>query len=195
MPLRSEPLSFHRDENRKRAGRRKEFLLWLLYTFIAVFIAVIFVRTFGLKVRTAGASMEPLIMSGDSVFVNRLSYIISSVGKNDVIAFYPGGNTDVHPYIKRVAGMPGDTLQIENGILLINGFPDAGQSSDEPLINEGILSQPLTLGDHEYFVLSENKKSIEDSRSAAIGVVRTEYIIGKVWFVIGSDSGRTGFIR
>ena len=128
-------LVYGNEKRRLRARKRRELLLWLLYTVIAVFFAFYAVNVFGERIRAIGSSMEPQIGGGDSVFVNKLSYRVFSVGKNDVIAFYPGGNTSIHPYIKRVAGMPGYTLQIENGILLINGFPDAGQTTDfAPLI-------------------------------------------------------------
>ena len=124
-----------------------------------------------------------------------LSYRVFSVGTNDVIAFYPGGNESVHPYIKRVAGMPGDTLQIENGILLINGFPAAGQANDDLFEDAGVLESPLSLGEHEYFVLGDNHNNSEDSRNAGIGVVKSEYIIGKVWLVLDADSGHIGIVK
>ena len=188
-------LVYGQEKRRQQARKKRELLLWLLYTVAAVFFAFYAVNVFGERIRAIGSSMEPQISGGDSVFVNRLSYRVFSVGSNDVIAFYPGGNESVHPYIKRVAGMPGDTLQIENGILLINGFPAAGQINDDLFEDAGVLETPLMLGEHEYFVLGDNHNNSEDSRNAGIGVVRSEYIIGKVWLVLDADSGRIGIVK
>ncbi|MFS6554576.1 signal peptidase I, partial [Parabacteroides distasonis] len=89
-----------------------------------------------------------------------------------------------HTHIKRVIGLPGETIQIKDGIIYINGTVYL-ENADYPLMNNsGLASEPITLGVKEYFVLGDNRNDSEDSRYADIGLVNSDYVEGKVWFRI-----------
>ena len=91
--------------------------------------------------------------------------------------------------------MPGDTLQIVDGALMVNGIivEDDGQDFDK-MEDAGIAANPIKLQSGEYFVLGDNRNSSEDSRSANIGIVKTNMIIGKVWFKLAGNDNSGGFI-
>ena len=188
-------LHFYEKKKRFRFHIIKEAGIWLLYGGVAAFLAAVLVFAFGKKITTAGASMEPQLVSGQICLINNISYRIHSVEQYDVIAFYPGGNTDTYPYIKRVVAVPGDSVLIENGMLLINGIPDISSDSYTNIKNAGIANTEILLGEDEYFVLGDNTDSSEDSRSASIGVVREEAIIGKVWYRLPADGSSMGFVH
>lgn len=128
--------------------------------------------------------MELTLADGDRVLLNTLSYRIGSPERNDIIAFKPNGSSTSHTHIKRVIGLPGETIQIKDGMIYINGTVYL-EKTDYPLMNNsGLADEPITLGVKEYFVLGDNRNDSEDSRYADIGLVNFDYIEGKVWFRI-----------
>lgn len=111
-----------------------------------------------------------------------------------MIAFLPNGNTNTHYYIKRVIGVPGDTVQIIDGAVYVNEEEYAEKTEVSRMEDAGIAAEPVMLGEDEYFVLGDNRNNSEDSRFANIGSVKEEYMIGKAWFVI-SPRDKFGFIK
>ena len=149
----------------------REVVYYIISTFIAVLAAVVVVRCFGLRIRMTGASIEP----------------------GDVIVFYPGGNEDAHPFVKRVAAGPGQTVQITDGTLLIDGVPAPGAENYDKIEDPGLAKNPVTLGEDEYFVLGDNRNNSEDSRSAGIGNVSGGDVIGRAWLSL--PAGQAGVSR
>ncbi|MBO5503222.1 MAG: signal peptidase I [Lachnospiraceae bacterium] len=171
----------------------REVVYYIISTFIAVLVAVVVVRCFGLRIRMTGASMEPLLIDGQSVLVDRMHYRIASIEPGDVIVFYPGGNEDAHPFVKRVAAGPGQTVQITDGTLLIDGVPAPGAENYDKIEDPGLAKNPVTLGEDEYFVLGDNRNNSEDSRSAGIGNVSGGDVIGRAWLSL--PAGQAGVSR
>ncbi len=188
-------LSFYEKKRKIRLDLIQEAFLWLFYTVIAVALAVILSFSFGKRITVLGESMEPSIHSGQQVLVDRIGYWITHVNRYDVIAFYPGGNEDASPYIKRVIGMPGDTIRIENGQILINGIPDPQSAGYSYIEDSGVAGVDVPVADDEYFVIGDNRNSSEDSRSASIGNVRKNAVIGKVWFSLPGRGMSFGRVR
>ena len=100
----------------------------------------------------------------------------------DVVVFLPNGNEKSHYYVRRVIACPGDTVQIKNGKVYINGELYKEDIVSASIEDPGVAADEVKLGDDEYFVLGDNRNSSEDSRMANIGNVKKDYIIGKAWF-------------
>lgn len=184
------------DPNQSSKARTlRTILSYFVLTIIAVALAWLWVGGFGMRVGIIGSSMKPSLVSGQQVLVDRVSSFLGSVRRGEVVAFYPGGNEQAHPYVKRVVALPGETVQISDGQLLINGKPAEEEGEYDKIEDPGIAAAGLTLGDDEYFVLGDNRNSSEDSRSASIGAVRKSEIIGRVWLALPADGSGLHFVR
>ena len=175
-------LSFRRQKRKKNLKIAQEVLIWVSEIALTIFLAFMLVYFIGLRTSAVGQSMAETIYNGDSIFVNRLVYAVSDPKPNDIIVFRPNGNEKSHLYVKRVIGVPGDTVQIVQGIVYVNGEVFDEEVSVPSIEEPGIAMDPIVLEEDEYFVLGDNRNNSEDSRFANIGNVRKEYIIGKVWF-------------
>lgn len=178
----------------KKKSIPKAVLSWTFQIVVVIMFAYVLVYFFGQTRTNVGQSMEPTLSGGDTVLLNDLSYRLRGPSRGDVIAFRPGGTSSSHTYIKRVVGLPGETIQIKEGMIYINDQVYLEQK-DFPAIEEaGLAEEPITLGTSEYFVLGDNRNNSEDSRYADIGCVEEKDIEGKVWFVI-SPKEHFGFVR
>jgi len=171
----------------------RELFSWIIGIIISAFLAYTAVYAIGMRVSTIGTSMVPTIMNTEEVLVNRLIYLVTKPKKGDVIVFLPNGNVNAHYYVKRIAAVPGERVQIIDGYLYINGsFVDGPYDKME---EAGIAENEIKLNEGEYFVLGDARNSGEDSRSGNIGLVKIETIGGKVWFHLGTPENRLGFIK
>ena len=128
------------------------------------------------------SSMEPTLGVGEHFFVNRLIYRISEPKRGDIIVYKTNGSDDAALHIHRIIGLPGETVQIVGGRVLINGG-NLKETGDYPSIsNAGLASQPVELESGKYFVLGDNRNNSEDSRYGDIGIIDGKYIVGKLWF-------------
>ena len=189
-------LSFYDDDERKKNKEKiKSVAETAFMTIIVIFIAFVSIYAFGMKTTMIGDSMEPMLYNGQSVLIDRLAYMITSPKRNDVITFRPNGNKNSHYYIKRVIGLPGESVQIKNGKIYINGSElDEGDAYDT-IIDPGIASEPLKLGSNEYFVIGDKRNSSEDSRSGNIGAVQKSAISGKAWLHMASGDNGMGLVK
>ena len=128
------------------------------------------------------SSMEPTLSVGDRFFMNRVVYKLSSPKRGDIIVFRTNASDDAALHIRRVIGLPGETVQIRDGQIYIDGEL-YDESRDFPEItNPGLAENGVSLKSGEYFVLGDNRNNSEDSRYANIGMVKKRYIVGKIWF-------------
>ena len=190
---RKDSLNFNR--KRKKFDFRKSERIALLIMEIAavLFLSFMTVEAFGMRLRVLGNSMEPTLYEGDTLLMNRIAYKLGSPHHNDVIVFRPSGNLNAQYSIKRVVGVPGDTVLIYNGVLYVNGERYRDFADTDAIIEPGRAGTEIRLSDDEYFVLGDNRNSSEDSRYETIGNVSAKEIYGQLYFNVTGE--RFGFIE
>ena len=186
-------LSFYRRKKKISSAHVREAFSWLFGIFTAIFIAVVLNVFLGVTTNVVGVSMEPALYNGQRTFINSFVYLISSPKAGDVVVFLPNGNENTHYYVKRVVAGPGDSVAIRDGILYVNG--EESPWVEEKLAEAGIAAEEFTVENGEYFCIGDNPGNSEDSRSANIGPVREEDIIGKVWFRAAYGDTGMGFVK
>ena len=95
--------------------------IWAFKIILVCLLALVIVFYFGRQVKNSGDSMRPAVLDGDIVLVNRMIYDASKPKRGDIIVFKPNGNENARSYIKRIIGLPGETVQIKDGEIYIDG--------------------------------------------------------------------------
>lgn len=167
---------------------------WIFQIAVVCLLAYVAVWYFGQRVSTVGDSMSPVLRNGDIVFVNRIVYNARAPKRGDVIVFKPKGNENAHYYIKRIIGLPGETVEIVENKIYIDGERLDEEYETTNIDNVGVADGELKLDNDEYFVLGDNRENSEDSRNADVGNVKREYIYGKAWLIV-SPKSHFGFIK
>ena len=135
------------------------------------------------RVIVDGPSMEHTLQDGDNILVEKVSRYFGALDRFDIVVFYPdeaakemGGRY----YIKRIIGLPGETVRIEGNDIFINGERLSESFGATDMGHAGIAENPVELGDGEYFVLGDNRDISKDSRSESVGVVPLSRMEGKL---------------
>jgi len=146
---------------------------------LTIILGIIAVQVFGRKIVVESNAMEPTLAENQIVNINKLAYAISSPKRQDVIVFEVG-KSGGRRYIRRVIGLPNETVRIKDGVIYINDEPLEIDFNDDYLINGGLAEEGVTLEIDEYFVIADNYNEAEDSRLSSIGNIQKEQIIGKI---------------
>lgn len=174
--------------------RVRNILTWTFQIIVTLAFAALVAIMMFQSVTMQESSMEPTLSVGERFFVNRLSYRMSDPERGDLIVFRTNASDEAALHIRRVIGLPGETVQIKDGQIFINGdLYEEGKSFPE-MNSGGIAEKPVTLKSGEYFVLGDNRNNSEDSRHGDIGLVNKKYIEGKLWFTI-SPLREIGFLK
>ena len=192
MARRRKGLQFYQKEKKINSELLKDIFELMIGTLVAIFLAFAITYFVGMRTSVIGDSMEPALYNGQEILINRFIYKISSPKRGDVIVFLPNGNQKTHYYVKRVMALPGETVQIKNGKVYIDGELLEEDESYDKIADAGIAENEIALSDNEYFVLGDNRNSSEDSRSGNIGAVDGSNIIGKAWFRLKKDESEMG---
>ncbi len=181
-------------EKEKKKINLKETVSFILYI-VAVFVITYLVITYvGQRTEVIGTSMEYTLSDGDNLIVDKISYRFRDPERFDIIVFPYQYKEDTY-YIKRIIGLPGETVQIDaNGTIYINGEELEESYGREVIKEPGIAAEPITLGEGEYFVLGDNRNASSDSRDPSVGNIKREDIVGRAWLRIYPFS-RFGFIK
>ena len=103
--------------------------------------------------------MKPVLENGDVVLVNRIVYNATTPKRGDIIVFRPRGNENSHYYIKRIVGLPGETVEILENRVYINGEKLEEDYDTTDIDDVGLLSEPMELASDEYFVLGDDREN------------------------------------
>ena len=172
------------DDLEKGAGQKvdmkKEILSWVFYIAFVLVLTWVIITFVGQRTRVDGRSMMNTLHDGDNLIVEKLSYRFSDPKRFDIIVFPPTGKKEY--YIKRIIGLPGETVQVVDGYVYINGSRLESDIYGNELMDDPMAaSQPITLGEDEYFVLGDNRNHSQDSRDPSVGEVKKDTIMGKAW--------------
>ena len=140
MRRRKSGLNFNRSHEKKKInfGIVREVLTWAIEIAIVLVLAFVLVYFVGLRTSVIGRSMEPTLRGTDEILVDRFVYKLTDPRKDDIIVFLPNGNEKSHYYVKRVIGVPGDTVKIVDGRILVNGEEYKGDLEYEAVTDPGI---------------------------------------------------------
>lgn len=182
------------EERGKRGKAVRECVSFMLYLIVIVVLTFLMIRYVGQRTRVDGSSMENTLTNGDNLIVDKISYRFHEPERFDIIVFPYQYKEDTY-FIKRIIGMPGETVQItDKGEILINGEELVESYGREVIKDPGLASDPITLGEDEYFVMGDNRNYSKDSRFPDVGNIRRADIIGKAWLRI-YPFDKIGFIR
>ena len=190
-------------EESKEKSILRELGSWLLYLLFALMFSYLIITYVGQRTRVDGQSMETTLYNNDNLLVDKLSYRFRDPKRFEIVVF-PYQYRENTYYIKRIIGLPGETVQVIDGYVYIDGEQLDEHYGNELMENPGIAAEPLMLGEDQYFVLGDNRNHSSDSRDARLGPVKRGYLQGKALLLLTPgatpgtekrDWGRIGPLR
>lgn len=157
----------------------KEIIIWMLLITITIAASYFITTNVFVKTSVSGVSMEPTLREGQVVIVNKFEYHFKMPKRNDVIVYKQSNKEHSYFELKRVIGLPGETVKIKNGVVYINDEVIKEKVKTDIIQNGGLAEEGVKLDDNEYFVLGDNRNDSEDSRFASVGNVLKNEILGK----------------
>lgn len=170
------------DESQKSRGDKIKSAIGEIFIYAGIFILCLFLvpEFICCKYTVEGKSMESTLKNGQQLIGEKVSYVFTDPKRFDVVVVQPYEGQKDNYYVKRVIGLPGETVEIKGSVLLING-----KVMSDPYINEPMWDTtkygPLTLGKDEYLVMGDNRNYSIDSRDDSIGPIPKDRFIAKVF--------------
>lgn len=171
------------EDKEKSKGIFREILDWVIYIGIILLFTYLIITYVGVRTRVSGQSMQPTLHDGDNLLVDKLTYRFRDPKRYEIVVFPYKYEEDTY-YIKRIIGLPGETVQIIDGYVYINGKKMEKDYGVEVMQDAGIAEEPITLGKDEYFVLGDNRNHSSDSRVPNVGVLKRKDLMGRAWIRI-----------
>ncbi len=156
----------------KRGGFRR-FVLDLTETILLSLVLFLGINAISARIRIESISMQPTLYAGNFVIVNKIAYFLNQPQRGDIIVFKYPPDPGREPYIKRVIGLPGDQVRVNDGTVYVNNKPLSEPYISAPPRYEGVWEVPAGM----LFVLGDNRNSSSDSHTW--GMVPLENVIGK----------------
>ena len=164
----------------RAGGLLREIMSFAGYVIFVIVFTYLVVHYVGQRTEVVGYSMYPTLNNGDNLLVDKISYRFSDIERFDIVVFEYQHEEDCY-YIKRVIGLPGETVQIVDGEIYIDGDLLEESYGYETMENAGLAAEPITLGEDEYFVLGDNRNDSTDSRDSRVANVTRDIIAGKAF--------------
>ena len=172
----------------------REILSTSLYFLVVLCLVYLVIHFVGQRTQVSGSSMEPKLSDEDNLIVDKITYKFKEPERFDIVVFPFRYDEDTY-YIKRIIGMPGETVYIDvDGSIYIDDELLTESYGKEIIKDAGRASTALTLGDDEYFVMGDNRNNSSDSRDPAVGNIKRDSIIGRAWLRIWPFD-KFGFIK
>ena len=146
-------------------------------------VAYLLVIAFFDSTQVAGHSMNDTLKDGDTVLIDKVCYEFREPERYDLIVFEPKVANVSKFYVKRIIGLPGETVQIKEGKVYIDGKKLESDLIGTDIYNAGLAAEEIRLGSNQYFVLGDNRNNSDDSRFSNVGLVNGKDIIGRAWMV------------
>lgn len=162
------------EKKRSKLSYIVEFVIYIVLILVCIFWVPEHVIQ---RTVVSGESMENTLKDRESLLVNKVAY---EPERYDIIVFYPYGRDEEEYYVKRIYGMPGETVQIKGNDIYVNGEKIADEYAKNGMDEPGIAEEPIKLADDEYFVLGDNREVSKDSRDSELGPIKKENIAGHV---------------
>ncbi len=170
-------------EEEKPRSPLREALGMVVYIGIVLGVTFLIITYVGQRTHVSGDSMKNTLNDGDHLIVDKITYRMREPVRYDIIVF-PYRYKDNTFYIKRIIGLPGETVQIAGGEIYIDGEVLIESYGREVIRDPGIAESPIELGEDEYFVLGDNRNESSDSRDPSVGVIHRDEIVGRAWLRI-----------
>lgn len=164
-------------------SKAKEITGLVIYCLVVVVAMFLVIKFVGQRTIVIGDSMNPTLHNDENLITDKITYRFTEPKRFDIIVFPQKANTS-KLLIKRIIGMPGETVQIIDGRVYINGHELEEDYGNAVMTDGGLASAPITLGSDEYFVLGDNRNNSQDSRFASVGNIQRSDIIGRAWLRI-----------
>jgi signal peptidase I len=161
----------------------KELFSTAVYLLIVLGLTYLVITFVGQRTEVEGESMENTLQNGDNLIVDKMTYKFKDPQRFDIIVFPVQYKSDTY-YIKRIIGLPGETVSIdEDGNIYIDGEILEESYGREVISADtvGNVEYPVVLGDDEYFVMGDNRNNSSDSRTQLVGNIKRSDIIGRAW--------------
>ena len=172
-----EQKSTKKPDQAEQTSPAHEILSLLLYIVIVFGICFLIITFVGQRSRVSGSSMEPTLSDGDNLIVDKISYRLHDPERFDIIIFkFPDDESQL--FIKRLIGLPGETVEIRDGKVYINGSDEPLDDSFVPEVPTGNYG-PYTVPENSYFMLGDNREYSRDSRFWKNTFVSFDEIVGK----------------
>lgn len=172
----------------------KDLISLCLYILIIIAACWLILTYVGQRTEVSGDSMNDTLHDGDSLWIDKLSYRLKEPERFDIVVFPYQEEEDTY-YIKRIIGLPGETVRIdEEGVIYINDEP-LDENYGKETIEEnhrGVAAESVTLGEDEYFVMGDNRNNSRDSRMEDVGNIHKDDFVGKAVFRF---TGGFGFLN
>ena len=162
--------------------RRLRRLFWAFVCIcLTFFLTWSVAEVVGQRTEVEGMSMSPTLKDKENLILDKISYRFRDPERYEIVVFPPKYKENTY-YIKRVIGLPGETVQIRDGDVYIDGMRLEEAGAYGKIKDPGLAAEPFLLGEEEYFVLGDNRNDSIDSREPEVGAVRREDILGRAFF-------------
>lgn len=191
-------MDYQQEEKQKspeeKSGVVRETISFILYIGIVFLLTYLVIHYVGQRTQVSGTSMEYTLSDGDNLIVDKITYRFRKPERFDIVVFPFKHKEDTY-YIKRIIGLPGETVQIDSeGVIYINGEELQESYGREIIQNPGEAAESVELGTDEYFVLGDNRNASSDSRDPSVGKVLGKDFVGRAWLRI-YPFDKIGFIK